>query len=86
MHNNPSHQSLQITTYSLDIAEILLDGYIMDPGLHGRVEELEPIFAHVEHQGVTQEQVLQAETGRHTTEVEQVPGKERWMVKLGQTK
>ena len=54
----------------------------MDPGLHGRVEELEPIFAHVEHQGVTQEQVLQAETGRHTTEVEQVPGKERWMVKL----
>ena len=52
----------------------------MDPGFHGGVEELEPVElgllgADVEHQRITQEQMLEAKTCGYSTKVKQVPAK-----------
>ena len=44
----------------------------MHPGLEGGVEELEPIIAYVEDDGITEKQMLQTETGSDPAEVEQV--------------
>lgn len=53
-----------------DVRQILLHRDVVDPGLQLRVEELLPLVAHVEHKGAAQEEVLEAETGRHASEVE----------------
>jgi hypothetical protein len=59
---------------SLDIRQVLLDRDVMHPGLHGRVEKLQPFITNMEHQGVAQEQMLEAKTGGHTSEVEKISG------------
>ena len=43
----------------------------MEPGHEGRVEELVPLVAHVEDEAAAEEEVLQAEAGRHAAEVEE---------------
>lgn len=45
----------------------------MDPRLQLGVEELQPLLSDVEDERATQEKVLQAETGRHSPEIKQVP-------------
>ena len=62
----------------LGIRQILFDRYVVDPGLHGRIEELNPVAvrvtrSYVEDQRLAEEQMLKAETCSHTPEVEQVP-------------
>ena len=44
----------------------------MHPGLESGIEELQPLMAYVEHDRITQEEMLQAETGSNAAEVEQV--------------
>ena len=45
----------------------------MDPWSQSRVEELQPLTADMEHEGVTEEEVFQTETSRHSTEIEEIP-------------
>lgn len=45
----------------------------MYPGQQLGIEELQPLLPYMEDQRATQEQVLEAEAGRHAPEVEQVP-------------
>ena len=45
----------------------------MYPGFEGVVEKLQPVLANMEHDRLTQKQVLVAETGRNPTEVKKVP-------------
>lgn len=58
-----------------DIREVWLHWDVVDPRLQLGVEELQPLFSHVEDEWATQEKVFQAETGRHSPEIKQVPGK-----------
>lgn len=53
-----------------DIRQILLDGDVVDPGLELSVKKLLPFIPHVKHQGTTEEEMLEAEAGCHTSEVE----------------
>lgn len=55
-----------------DVREILLDWDVVDPWLKLRVEELQPFISNVKHQGTTEEEVLEAKAGSHTSEVEQI--------------
>ena len=57
------------------VREVFVDGYIVDPGFEGRVEELEPFLAHMEDGGPAQEEMFVPETGGHPTKVKQVPVK-----------
>ena len=43
----------------------------MNPWHEGRVEELLPLIAHVEDEAAAEEEVLQAEAGRHAAIVEE---------------
>ena len=45
----------------------------MNPGSEKRIEELVPLTTNVEHQGVTQEEVLQSKARCHPTKVEEIP-------------
>lgn len=56
-----------------DVGEILLDWDVVDPRLKLGVEELQPLVSNVKHQGTTEEEMLEAEAGSHTSEVEQIP-------------
>jgi len=42
------------------------------PRSHSRIEKLQPFFSYVEHNRITQKQMLQAETSSNTTKVKQV--------------
>lgn len=55
-----------------DVREILLDWDVVDPWLKLRVEELQPFISNVKHQGTTEEEMLEAKAGSHTSEVEQI--------------
>ena len=44
----------------------------MNPWLQARIEELQPVSAHVEHKRLAQEEVLQTKTGSHSTKVEEI--------------
>ena len=44
---------------------------VVDPGRERGVEELPPLAAHVEDEAAAEEEVLQAEGGRHAAEVEE---------------
>lgn len=45
----------------------------MNPGSHGRIEELEPFVANVVNERIAEEQMLESEACSYTTEVEQIP-------------
>ena len=45
---------------------------VVEPGLESRIKELHPVTSHMEHQGMTEEEVLEAKACSHTTEIEQV--------------
>ena len=55
------------------LLEVRVDWYVVDPGLEGRIEKLEPLVTDVEHERLAHEQVLEAEAGSHAAEVEQIP-------------
>ena len=44
----------------------------MNPWLQARIEELQPVSAHVEHKRLAQEEVLQTKTGSHSAKVEEI--------------
>ncbi len=47
----------------------------MYPWFQGWVEEFYPLLSYMEYKRIAQKQMLQAETGSHTTEIKQVPVK-----------
>lgn len=53
-----------------DIREILLDWDVVDPWFELRVEKLLPLIPNMKHQGTTEEEMLEAKAGSHTSEVE----------------
>lgn len=55
-----------------DVREILLDWDVVDPRLKLGVEELQPFVSNVKHQGTTEEEMLEAKAGSHTSKVEQI--------------
>lgn len=54
-------------------------GHVMYPRLQSSVKKFYPLVANMEYRRSAQEQMLQAEAGRYTTEVEQISadGEER---------
>ena len=58
---------------SLHIREVLLHWEVVNPGSEERIEELLPLATDVEHQGVTEEEVLQSKARCHPTKIEEVP-------------
>ena len=64
----------------LSVLEVLSHWNVVDPGLQGVVEELEPLVAHVKDQGLAEEQVLESEACCHSSEVEQVSWKRHQVV------
>lgn len=58
-----------------DIRQVWLHGDVVDPRLQLGVEELQPLLSNVKDERATQEKVFQAETGCHSPEIKQVPGK-----------
>lgn len=60
-------------TNLLHIREVLLHWEIVNPGSEERIEELVPLATNVEHQGVTEEEVLQSKARCHPTKVEEIP-------------
>ena len=61
----------------LKVFQIRVQRDVVNPRLEGWVEKLQPLLADLEHQGTTHEQMLEAETSRHTAEVEQVSGEQQ---------
>lgn len=49
----------------------------MNPGLELRIEKLQPFLSHMEDQRATKKQVLEAEAGRHASEVKKVSNVQR---------
>ena len=45
---------------------------VVEPGLESSIKELQPVASHVEYQGVTEEEVLEAKARSHAAEIEQV--------------
>ena len=52
------------------VGEVAAHRHVVDPGLEGRVEELEPLVVDVVDERVAEEEVLEAEAGGHAPEVE----------------
>lgn len=55
-----------------EIREVLLHWDVVHPWLELRVEKLLPFIPHMKHQRTTEEEMFEAEAGRHATEVEQI--------------
>ena len=45
---------------------------VMNPRLHSRIEKLDPFVAHVKHERIAEEKVLEPETCRYSPIVEQI--------------
>lgn len=45
----------------------------MDPRLQTRIEELQPLTAHMEHKRFAQEEMLQTKAGSNSSKVEKIP-------------
>lgn len=56
-----------------DVREVWPHWDVVDPRLQLGVEELQPLLSDMEDEWAAQEKVLQAETGRHSPEIKQVP-------------
>jgi hypothetical protein len=54
------------------IAEILFDRYVMNPGLERSVEKLQPLVAHMKHDGIAQKQMLETKASCHAAEIKQI--------------
>lgn len=73
MHTQTSSTPLRTQADLPEIRQILPDWNVVDPGLELRVKELLPFVSHMKHQGAAQEEMFEAKTCCHTTEVEQIP-------------
>lgn len=56
-----------------DIREVWPHRDVVDPRLQLGVEELQPLFSDMKDERAAQEKVFQAETGRHSPEIKEVP-------------
>lgn len=54
------------------VAQVLFDGYVMNPWLERIVKELEPVIAHLEDDRFAEEQVLVSKTRCNAAEIEKI--------------